>query len=172
MKKGRPRMLNTVEIIGDDALVKTSNGDYFVLDANMWDSVKEYTWRINHCGYVETAISFPKRKRIFLHRLLCNVLLLDWKKFQVDHINRNKLDNRMSNLRVVSNAFNQLNTSLRKDNTWGEKGISLEKRWGKGRWVATISVNKKNICLGRFYTKEEAIKARINGEKKYYGIER
>ena len=172
MRQGRPRKLNEFIINGDDVWVKTSSGEFFVLDAQKWDEVKQYTWRINHCGYVETAISFPKRKRIFLHRLLCNALLLDWKKFQVDHINRNPKDNRMDNLRVVSNSVNQLNSGIRKDNTLGEKGLTLEKRWGKGRWKASISFNKKNICLGWFDTKEEAIKARLAGEKKYYGIER
>ena len=172
MNRGRPRKLNTFVSFGDAVLVEASNGGYFILDADKWEEVSCYTWRISPFGYVETAVNCPKRKRIFLHRLLCKALPLDWKKFQVDHINRNPKDNRMINLRVVSNAVNQLNSGIRKDNTLGEKGLSLEKRWGNGRWKASISLNKKIICLGWFNTKEEAIAARIAGEKKYYGIER
>lgn len=64
---------------------------------------------------------------------------------EIDHINHDRLDNRIENLRIVSRQENSVNLSKRIDNTSGIVGVSWSKRMGK--WRARISVNKKEISL-------------------------
>ena len=58
------------------------------------------------------------------------------------------------------------NRKLNSNNTSGVSGVSYNKN--KKKWVAYIKFQRKNISLGTFCTKAEAIQARLNGEKKYY----
>jgi hypothetical protein len=85
----------------------------------------------------------------------------------VDHKNHNKFDNRKSNLRIVNRSQNMMNKSKRSDNTSGVTGIRFNKDINK--WTATINENKKYHYLGSFDNIEDAIQARINAEKKYFG---
>lgn len=73
---------------------------------------------------------------------------------EIDHINGNRADNRIENLRLATRAQNQANAKLRKDNTSGYKGVSFHKKHGK--WSANISVNGKVVWLGVYDTPEEA----------------
>lgn len=72
----------------------------------------------------------------------------------VDHINMNKLDNRIVNLRNVDKSLNQRNQSLRKDNSSGFKGVSLHKRTGK--WGVRVSYNGKYKHFGLYDSPLEA----------------
>jgi hypothetical protein len=87
--------------------------------------------------------------------------------FVVDHNNRNRLDCRKSNLRIVSYQQNGFNKGKQSNNTSGYPGVSWNKR--QEAWEAYISFNRKKISLGKYLDKEDAIKARRNGEVKYYG---
>lgn len=80
---------------------------------------------------------------------------------QIDHINHNREDNRIVNLRVVSNHTNMKNKSLYTTNTSGHSGVEPH---GKN-WKARIGVNGTKILLGVFITFEEAVAARKAAEK-------
>jgi hypothetical protein len=71
----------------------------------------------------------------------------------IDHINGNKSDNRIENLREATTSQNCHNRGLPKNNTSGLKGI----RYKKNRWEASISIDGKRKYLGRYKTKEEAL---------------
>ena len=93
--------------------------------------------------------------------LLLHHLILPRKQgFDTDHINGNKLDNRKSNLRYATRSLNMMN---KKD----VKGIYWYKKTNK--WQAQIGFNNKHIHLGYFIKEEDAIKARRDAEKKYFG---
>jgi hypothetical protein len=85
----------------------------------------------------------------------------------VDHKNGNKLDQSLTNLRLATNQENSFNQGLSKNNTSGVKGVSWNNR--DQRWVAMIGYNRKNINLGYYINKEDAIQARREAEIKYYG---
>lgn len=81
----------------------------------------------------------------------------------IDHINHDKTDNRLVNLREITKRENHLNSGLCKRNTSGVTGVCRV----KGRWQAMITVNYESIYLGRFDSIEDAAKARKAAERKY-----
>jgi hypothetical protein len=89
-----------------------------------------------------------------------------WPEDQIDHINRIRTDNRISNLREVSHKQNHQNRSKSSHNTSGHSGVSWYKQ--KSRWRAQITHNQKDIHLGLFTNLEDAIAARKAAEKLYW----
>ena len=78
----------------------------------------------------------------------------------IDHINHNKLDNRIENLRNCCQAVNQTNRKPKvdKDNTSGHRGVSWDK--GKKMWEAYMTTHKRRNHLGYFSNLDEAVTAR------------
>jgi hypothetical protein len=74
--------------------------------------------------------------------------------YEIDHIDGDRGNNRIENLRKVSRRENQWNAQTRKDNTSGYKGVSWHKK--SQRWAANISIDGKVKCLGMYDTPEEA----------------
>ena len=85
----------------------------------------------------------------------------------IDHINRIKTDNRICNLRTVTNSQNQMNIGLKKDNTSGYKGVTLCKITNK--WRAMIRVNGKNKSLGYYDSIDVASKVYNKTAKELHG---
>tara|TARA_R110000787_G_scaffold257554_1_gene362724 strand:- start:18 stop:554 length:537 start_codon:yes stop_codon:yes gene_type:complete len=83
----------------------------------------------------------------------------------IDHINRVKSDNRISNLRSVTHSENLRNASMPSTNTSGHVGVFWLKN--RSKWRAYIKINQKQINLGVFPDKDDAIKARKVAEAKY-----
>lgn len=82
---------------------------------------------------------------------------------QVDHIDHNRLNNYPSNFRLVTNAINCKNQTKRITNTSGVTGVYWHTR--DKIWAAHINDNGKQIYLGKFNSKQEAITARKEAEK-------
>jgi HNH endonuclease len=102
--------------------------------------------------------------KIYLaHRLIWLLVHKAWPENQIDHIDGSGLNNRIENLRDVTNAENQKNAKKRKDNTSGHVGVC--RRFGK--WVAHIQVSGRKIHLGLFTNRDEAVAARKAAEVKY-----
>jgi hypothetical protein len=78
----------------------------------------------------------------------------------LDHINRNKSDNRISNLRSVTNQQNSFNNN--------SNGYYLNKKTNK--YLSQIRINNKSIYLGSFLTEEEARQAYLIAKEKYHTI--
>ena len=88
------------------------------------------------------------------------------KSFEVDHINKDKLDNRLNNLRVVEISVNRINTDMMKNNTSGVIGVTWDK--SRNKWKASLNINHKCYNLGRFNTLKEAKAAREEAERLYH----
>lgn len=127
-----------------------------LIDLDDVEKVKNIKWCLKSNGYVHNG-------KVYLHRIIMDV---DDNVF-IDHINRNKLDNRKSNLRICTRQQNNFNRGKRTDNTSGFSGVDFYKR--ENKWRARIQVDYEEIVLGLFSTKEEAIKVRKEAEIKYFG---
>lgn len=101
--------------------------------------------------------------RLYLsHRLAWLYVHGEWPADQIDHINGDRADNRINNLRECTNAQNCQNVRAHRDGC-GLLGASLEKR--SGRWQSGIGVGGKRFHLGYFATKEEAHAAYLEAKQ-------
>jgi len=116
----------------------------------------------NSEGYVQIKISGKLHKA---HRLAWLITYREWPSGQIDHINHNRSDNRLDNLRVVTNQQNTYNQKRRKTNASGFTGVGWHKRICK--WQSQIQTDGKKICLGYFEKIEDAVAARKAAEEKF-----
>jgi hypothetical protein len=127
-----------------------------LIDLEDVERCKKYKWCLKGNGYVHNG-------KIHLHRFIMDCQ----DDMFVDHINRNKLDNRKCNLRICTRRQNNFNRGIRNDNTSGIIGVSFDKR--RNKWRSRIQVDKKEKHLGYFNTVKEAIRARKQAELEYFG---
>jgi hypothetical protein len=89
------------------------------------------------------------------------------KGLEIDHIDRNPLNDNITNLRLATKSENNWNKPKPKNNTSGLKGVCKYKPTNK--WMAYIKVFGKSKTLGYFTTKEEAHAAYVNAAKAFHG---
>lgn len=120
----------------------------------------------NASGYVFICVGGVKYKA---HRLVWFYHYGEWPSDetpQIDHINGNRADNRIANLRLVTRVKNSRNHKGRSTNTSGCTGVSFKK--SNGKWQAVIGDGHgKYKLLGYFLNYEEAVAARKQAEKEY-----
>ncbi len=118
--------------------------------------------RVNNDGYLGIGIDGEKYQA---HRLAWLYMNGTLPKEQIDHINHDRLDNRIKNLREASASENQKNRIKNKNNKSGFCGVSKSSKGNA--WVAQIGFNGKVIYLGSFDKIEDAILSRKSANKKY-----
>jgi len=101
-----------------------------------------------------------KRQLVFLHRILLDAPI----GIMVDHINRNTLDNRKANLRLVTARGNALNRKTDKRNKSGHPGVYWDS--ARLRWRTLASLDGKLVNLGYFAELQHAIEARMRWDSK------
>ena len=106
-----------------------------------------------------------KRHNILMHREIMGLEHGDG--FEIDHINRDGLDNRRENLRIVSRTTNQRNHRLLVTNKSGYNGVHLDNNTNK--WRAQIWFDGSSIKLGSFSDIQGAVVARKQAEMEYWG---
>lgn len=124
---------------------------YALVDIDLAYLADKYKFHITTHGYVRGHDTVNKKDFGLARLIIKNIP----KGLEVDHINRNKLDNRRSNLRIVTRSQNMHNTGLSKNNTTGAKGVY---RAGS-RYGAQVKIEKKTHYLGLFSTLKEASNA-------------
>lgn len=118
---------------------------------------------INNNGYRCISV---KCKIYLAHRIVWLMIHGEFPTIQIDHINGNKLDNRISNLREATHKQNQQNKiKPQSDNKIGFLGVHFNK---SGKFRAQICVNKKNKHLGMFDTAKEAHEAYLKAKRQHH----
>jgi hypothetical protein len=142
---------------GDHYLIPVSTTGFCKIDKEDLDVAKKYNWSLSH-GYVESSslnTSNPKDiKKTSMHRLIMNTPRM----MHTDHINFDKTDNRKSNLRICSARENTSHLKISSKNTSGFTGVYWDKNSKK--WFAKIKHIGKQLHLGTYKNKEDAIKIR------------
>ena len=146
--------------------IKLTNTELIALiDDEDYPIVSRFAWYIDSTGYAKTCLRDDKKKvEIRLHKLIMGTNVSC--KLQIDHINRNRLDNRKENLRYCTIAENRRNRS--KSNGISKyKGVSWDKE--RAKWYASIKYNYKNIYLGRHDNEITAAQAYDKKAKELFG---
>ena len=133
-------------------LIKLDKVDMYLL--------KKHSFSISPDGY---PVCSYKNKCTQIHRLI----LLDKEGYYIDHINRNRLDNRRCNLRYATPSQNQMNKKIPKNNTSGYRGVSFYKP--NKKWRAKIKIDEKHIHIGYFESILDATKAYNKVAKELFG---
>jgi len=155
---------NKYDLSGEYGIGWTSNTNReFYFDLDDYDKIKKYCWsetsnKNNDYHRLEARDSTLNRS-IAMHYLI--------KGKYCDHIDRNPLNNKKSNLRPATVEQNAKNISLYKNNKSGFIGVGWSKKHSK--WRAYIKAENKHMHLGYFENKDDAIRARLNAEVKYFG---
>ena len=114
----------------------------------------------NGRGYLRVCLSKNNIKKTFnIHKLMGIAFIENINNCgEIDHINRNSLDNRVDNLRWVSRSQNQANGGKRQNKSSIYKGVSFHK--ASNKWLSQITIDKKQKNLGYFLTEIEAFDCR------------
>lgn len=105
------------------------------------------------------------RQKIYLHRLAWAFVHGEWPEDEIDHINGERTDNRLENLRACSRLLNARNMPIPSDNTTGVVGVCPF----RGRFQAYLTVDRQKRCLGTYDTVEEAAAVRKEAERVHFG---
>ncbi len=128
------------------------HGESCLVDDNDFITLVGELWYKDERGYAMAKIN---GKNMRMHRVIMQAL----ESQEIDHKDRNKLNNQRNNLRFATRSENCFNTKVRVDSTSGFKGVNFHKASGKWR------VNLGTQYIGLFETLEKAIEARKSVEK-------
>lgn len=153
------------EYITDGDVTKIMYNGYCILvDTDMVKYIDNILWRIRDNNRVIGENEHGEIK--LLYRYLFEVRGINIENKVIDHINRNPLDNRLSNLNIVTHAENSENKSINKRNKSGVAGVTWHKQ--RKKWRARINKQGKEYSLGLFESKQDAIEARKKAEKEIF----
>lgn len=125
--------------------------------------VLKHRWRAFKPRKVCYAYTSVKRDALYMHNLIMGTS----RGIEIDHRNRNGLDNVRKNLRKSDRSTNSCNRPANRNNTSGYKGVTFDRRYGK--WRSVIGLNNKTYFLGYFKTAKEAARAYNRGAVKHHG---
>lgn len=153
--------------------IPLTKGKFALVDDEDFDFINQWKWHINTNGYAVRSehiagssegglIPHGRHKNLFLHRVLTKTP----QGMVVDHINRDKLDNRRSNLRICTHQENTFNQTVKKGSSI-YKGVCWDNRAQK--WMSYIHPDKKMKFLGYFPTERWAAMAYDIAAKDLFG---
>ena len=117
--------------------------------------------------YVIILYKNNKGNKKYIHRLIAESFIENPEnKDCVDHIDRNKQNNNLNNLRWATHSENHMNIMTRKNNTSSKTGVQYYKR--TKQWVASIQIKGVSKYIGHFNNFEDAVNARSENEKIYF----
>ena len=144
-----PLTQGKVAIVDDEDYERLNQFKWYAVKSDSTFYAQRHAWREN------------KRIIIRMHREVINPPA----GFFCDHKNGNGVDNRRHNLRIVTNAQNQMNKGTYKTSTTGAKGVIVD----HGKYKASIKLNGRSRHLGMFKTVEEASAAYQKAAKELFG---
>lgn len=139
--------LAPMEMMQRVGVIHLTNGGFTIVDPERVGELNVRRWHTDRDGYVRSGVRVGKKTTpLRLHRLVMNAE----RGMEVDHKNRDLLDNRISNLRIATKSQNAANSKkpAKRGVTSKYKGVS----WDKGAWSVSVCTH----YLGRFQSETEA----------------
>lgn len=149
--------------------IPLTQGQFTIVDDHWFDYLSQWKWLARWSKDTKSFYAVrwegkgDSRKTIRMSRVIMNTP----DNMLCDHIHRNTLDNRESELRNVTKAQNNINRNIQKNNNSGLAGIFQRKDGGKYR--AILRFGGKKVLDKTFQSIEGAVQARQEAEKKYFG---
>lgn len=148
--KDLPRQGHSIIIEGVECwAMPVTGGGETIVDLCDRRHVDPYRWS-QTWGY---AVRHVGACKVGLHKIICEVA----PGYEVDHINRNRMDNRRCNLRPSTHQQNTFNSTLRKNKSSRFRGVHWNE--GKKKWTASIQLNGRKHHVGHFNDEESAARA-------------
>lgn len=138
-----------------------------VRSANSWNARfagKPALSGINHAGYKAGRIG---PRGILAHRAIWALVHGRWPDQEIDHVNGDRVDNRLENIREASRAENARNRGVKEK--VGQTGYKGVQPYRNGRFVANIKANGRFIYLGIFNEARQAAAAYDAAARRYHG---
>ena len=128
--------------------IPLTKGRVALVDDIDYPWLSKLRWYYSSDGYATNTYldEFGRRHRRGMHRMIMARGAPLPRSLQVDHINRDRIDNRRSNLRYATRTQNQANKNKPKNNKSGYKGVS----WHKTKWEVRIKYGAKKLYLGLY----------------------
>jgi len=149
--------------------IPLTKGKFAFVDDEDFESLNKWKWAYSSLGYAKRTEYLgggrknQKSRGFYMHR----VILKTPKGFETDHINRNGIDNRKCNLRIVTRQQNGCNRALQPNNTSGYRGVTWHK--DRKKWMAQIKAKRKHYYLGLFNNKKDAARAYNSAAIRHFG---
>lgn len=149
--------------------VPLTRGKVALIDSAFAEEIGRYDWQAQ-CRRGKWYAKRAERREVrFIVIMMHNAIMPPPNGFEVDHKNRDGLDNRTENLRHATRSQNMANRGLFRNNRSGFRGVYFNKRYVTKPWSAQIRVNHKLVDLGRFATAEGAAEAYREAAAKFRG---
>lgn len=126
-------------------IIQLTKDKVAMVDDEDYETLSKYCWCYDCNGY---AVANVNGVNTLMHNLLVNIT----QGSEVDHADRNTINNQKYNLRIATKSQNGANRGKNKNNTSGYKGVIKSKK----KWLAIIKVNYKSIRIGLFDTAFDA----------------
>lgn len=154
----------------DCMLIKLTRGRFTKVDPWNFHRLNQYKWYCENSRNVLYATRKTKKKEGGKRRdiRMHNQIKTAPPGFELDHINRNSLDNREANIRIVTHQQNLMNCKVKKQKSSRYKGVIFHKH--NKKWCASITKNYKKIHIGYFQSEEEAATAYDDAAFRYHGL--
>lgn len=134
--------------------IYVGNGKYMIVDEEDFEKLSQNSWSSYNYRGVWRCQSVINKKTVKPHRIIMGVTD---PKIQIDHIDGNPFNNSKRNLRLCSNAENNMNIPPRPNGTSKYKGVRVSSNGSK--YLASIMSNYKGIHIGTFKSEEDAARA-------------
>jgi len=148
--------------------IKLTQGKVAIVDDEKFEFLNQWKWYaifIKVRWYAtRTSATKEGRKQLYMHRIIMNPP----PNLETDHIDHDGLNNRKTNLRLVTRSQNNQNRMKRKNKSSQYKGV----RWypNTEKWKAEIQINGHQIHLGYFITEHEAALVYNEKAKELFGV--
>lgn len=144
--------------------IQLTQGRVAIVDNDWHPILMQWKWHYLSKGYAVRKAATPKGQvNVYMHRYITSAC----SPRVVDHINRNKLDNRYNNLRIATPQQNCFNSKVQINNKSGYKGVSFDAK--RNKYVAAVQFNKKQKTIGRYDSAKEAALAYDKQARIFFG---